>query len=77
MKVTSIQSFYGVILSTIKSTKPKFSKKGGDKATLRAQKLYGEMELHVSGTTLLLRWGSSLAAVALHCCCDGKDLLLR
>ena len=44
---------------------------------LRAQKLYGEMELHVSGTTLLLRWGSSLAAVALHCCWDGKVLLLR
>ncbi len=35
------------------------------------------MELYFSGTALLLRWESSLAAVAMQCCWGGKVLPLR
>ena len=36
------------------------------------QKLYGEIELYVSGTALLRWWHSYLAAVAMQCCCGSN-----
>ncbi len=71
-KVTSIPSFYGANLSNLALWRSQFSKKG-DKAMLSVpQKLYGEIELYVSGTALLRWWHSYLVAVAMQCCCGSN-----
>ena len=76
MKVTSIQSFYGAILSNFNSTKPNFSEKKGDKVTLKRS------QSDVAGTKTLWRngvvpqWHCIAAAVAKFSRCGGNAVLL-